>query len=133
MGKGEIARYEQFLLFQQCFQKACFPGVSKGVIVWEWVNASLTAQAHIMAVDYAHVFPCFLTPVQTQISFQKHRLLFSHASAEVRGENIPERTFTSTRYQTPNHQVWSPAHSPLSTKPSGWGPVKRNKAWFLRV
>ena len=23
VGKGEIARYEQFLLFQQCFQKAC--------------------------------------------------------------------------------------------------------------
>ena len=38
MGKGEIARYEQFLLFPQCFQKACFTGVSKGVIVWEWVN-----------------------------------------------------------------------------------------------
>ena len=37
MGKGEIALYEQFLLFPQCFQKACFPGVSKGVIVWEWV------------------------------------------------------------------------------------------------
>ena len=38
VGKGEIARYEQFLLFPQCFQKVCFPGVSKGVIVWEWVN-----------------------------------------------------------------------------------------------
>ena len=37
-GKGEIAHYEQFLLFPQCFQKACFPGVSKGVIVWEWVK-----------------------------------------------------------------------------------------------
>ena len=36
-GKGEIARYEQFLLFPQCFQKACFPGASKGVFVWEWV------------------------------------------------------------------------------------------------
>ena len=23
VGKGEIARYEQFLLFSQCFQKAC--------------------------------------------------------------------------------------------------------------
>ena len=31
MGKGEIARYEQFFLFQHCFQKACFPGVSKGL------------------------------------------------------------------------------------------------------
>ena len=26
VGKGEIARYEQFLLFQQCFQKSRFPG-----------------------------------------------------------------------------------------------------------
>ena len=39
MGKGEIARYEQFLLFSQCFLKACFPGGSKGVIVWEWVKS----------------------------------------------------------------------------------------------
>ena len=38
MGKGEIARNEQFLLFLQCFQKASFPGASKGVIVWEWVT-----------------------------------------------------------------------------------------------
>ena len=38
VGKGEIARYEQFLLFLQCFQKACFLGASKGVIVWEWVK-----------------------------------------------------------------------------------------------
>ena len=36
VGKGEIARYEQFLLYPQCFQKACFLGASKGVIVWEW-------------------------------------------------------------------------------------------------
>ena len=30
-GKGEIARYKQFLLFPQCFQKACFPAASKKV------------------------------------------------------------------------------------------------------
>ena len=39
LGKGEIAHYEQFLLFPQCFQKACSPGASKGVIVWEWVKS----------------------------------------------------------------------------------------------
>ena len=33
VGKGEIARYEQFLLVPQCFQKACFPGASKSVII----------------------------------------------------------------------------------------------------
>ena len=41
VGEGEIARYEQFLLFPQCFLKACFPGASKGVIVWEWVKVYL--------------------------------------------------------------------------------------------
>ena len=44
VGKGEIARYEQFLLFPQCFQKDCFPGTSKGVIVWEWVNSLQNAK-----------------------------------------------------------------------------------------
>ena len=38
VGNGEITRYEQFLLFPQCFQKPCFPGALKGVIVWEWVK-----------------------------------------------------------------------------------------------
>ena len=42
VGKEEIARYEQFLLFPQCFQKARFPGASKGVIVWELVNIPTT-------------------------------------------------------------------------------------------
>ena len=41
VGKGEIARYKQFLLYPQCFQKACFPGASKGIIVWEWVKPTL--------------------------------------------------------------------------------------------
>ena len=39
VGEGEIARYEQFLLFPQCFQKACFPGASNRIIVWEWINS----------------------------------------------------------------------------------------------
>ena len=46
MGKGEIVRYEQFLLFPQCFQKACFPGASKGVTVWEWVKKPMAAFPH---------------------------------------------------------------------------------------
>ena len=29
VGKGEIACYQQFLLFPHCFQKACFPEASK--------------------------------------------------------------------------------------------------------
>ena len=38
VGKGKIALDEQFLLFPKCFQKACLPGASKGVIVLEWVK-----------------------------------------------------------------------------------------------
>ena len=68
-----------------------------------------------MTVVDAHVFPGFLTPVLTQISSQSHRLLSSHASAEVRGENSPERNFASTGSQTDDHQVMNPTRSPLST------------------
>ena len=49
-----------------------------------------------------------------QLSFQSHRLLFSHASAEVRGENTPERKVASTGDRTHNHQVIIPTRSPLS-------------------
>ena len=51
VGKGEIARYEQFLLFPQCFQKACFPGASKGVIVWELVNLKKYRICHELTVE----------------------------------------------------------------------------------
>ena len=51
-GKGEIARYEQFLLYPQCFQKACFPGASKGVIVWEWVNTPASALTHYQTTNF---------------------------------------------------------------------------------
>ena len=43
VGKGEIARYEQFLLFPLCFQKSCLHRASKGVIVWEWVKSFTTS------------------------------------------------------------------------------------------
>ena len=51
VGKGEIACYEQFLLFPQCFQKACFPGASKGVIVWEWVKVGPNPVAQLRNVQ----------------------------------------------------------------------------------
>ena len=66
-----------------------------------------------MAVGNTFVFPGFLTPALTQLSFQSHQLLFSHA-LEVRVKNKPERNFASTGYQTQNHQVMSQTRSPLS-------------------
>ena len=40
-GKGEIARYEQFLLFPQCFQKCCTADTYKAGLVWEMVKDSI--------------------------------------------------------------------------------------------
>ena len=37
-GKGEIARYEQFLLFPLCFRKTCTADTKKSGLVWERVN-----------------------------------------------------------------------------------------------
>ena len=83
-----------------------------------------------MVVGDAHKF---LTPVLKQLSFQSHRLLFSHATAEVRGKNTMERkfasaefrgkntlerNFASTGYQTRNHQVMSLTRS-LLNQPDG--------------
>ena len=56
-----------------------------------------------MAVGDAHAFPGILTPVLTQLSFQNHRLLFSHASAEERGENTEERKFALTGHRRHKH------------------------------
>ena len=71
-----------------------------------------------MAVGDTHVFPGFLTPVLTRISFQSHRISvrveknvgkgenagYKHAAAEVRGENTPEK-IVSTGSRTHNRQV----------------------------
>ena len=67
-----------------------------------------------MEVGDAHFFLAFSHQYYHNFSFQSHRLLFSDASAEVRGKNIQERKFASTGDQTHNHQVMRPTRSPLS-------------------
>ena len=67
-----------------------------------------------MAIGDAYVFPGFLTPVLTQLYFPKHRLLFSHASAEMRCENTPERKVASTVARTRTHQMMSLTRSTLN-------------------
>ena len=39
--KGEIARYEQFLLFPQCFLKTCAADTQKPGLVWDRVNHTI--------------------------------------------------------------------------------------------
>ena len=57
VGKGEITHYEQFLLFPQCFQKACFSGVSKGVIVWEWFEGNWVSKYQLTRKAYLGLCP----------------------------------------------------------------------------
>ena len=38
VGKGEIAHFEQFLFFPQCFQKTCTADMKKLGLVWDRVN-----------------------------------------------------------------------------------------------
>ena len=61
---------------------------------------------HMCSLAFSHQY--------WQLSFQTHQLLFSQASAEVRGESTPERKFALTGDRTHNHQVKSLTHSPLS-------------------
>ena len=95
VGKGEIARNEQFLLFPQCF-----------LPVWR-------------AVCYFHkIWNCRLGTVSVRKSLKFVVWERVNISAEVRGENTPERKVASTGDRTHNHQVMSPTRSLLS-QPGG--------------
>ena len=77
-------------------------------------SATLTAKV-ISWRSVTHMcFLAFSHQYLHNFSFQSHRLLFSHASAEVRGENTPERKVASTGDRTHNHPVMRPTRSPLS-------------------
>ena len=67
-----------------------------------------------MAVGDAYVFPCFLTPVLTQLFFPKPPTTF--LTCFCRGERLKYagKKVASTGYRTHNHQVMSPTRSPLS-------------------
>ena len=71
-----------------------------------------------MAVSDAHVFPGFLTPVLTQLFFPKPPTTFPHASTEVRGKNMPER---SRRNRGSNSQEPGHKSDTLTTEPPGRG------------
>ena len=51
VGKEENVGYQHFLLFRQYFEKASFPDVSKGVIVWEWVKSVGFRQKRFLCMD----------------------------------------------------------------------------------
>ena len=52
--KDKLLVMSNFSFFSQCFQKACFPGASKGVIVWEWVNHIFQRFLHVPSKSKLH-------------------------------------------------------------------------------
>ena len=93
-------------------------------------NATLTANVISWRSVTHKCFLAFSHQNYPNFSFQSHRLLFSHASAEVRGNNTPERKVTSTGDRTHNRQVMSPTRSPLS-HPGGARENVGNQHFFL--
>ena len=87
---------------------------TKAFKLYWWFNATLTAQVISWGSVTHMCFLAFSHQYYHNFSFQSHRLLFPHTSAEVRGGNTPERKVASTRDRTHNHQVVSPTRSPLS-------------------
>ena len=74
--------------------------MKKHLVCWLVVlGCHFKSKGHIMEVIEAHVLPRFLTPVNTQLSFQSHQLLFSHASTEKKV--CPNQVLNS---QSPGHE-----------------------------
>ena len=76
VGKGEGARYEQFLLFLKCFQKTCTANKKEPGLVWERVNqqsANQIPSCHIKIKTLAlhGTISSFKDPMEA--SFWKHR------------------------------------------------------------
>ena len=76
---------------------------SQGFVGWLVVlgfNATLTAKVISWRSVTHTYFLAFSHQCYNNFSFESHRLPFSHASAEVRGKNTPERKVASTGDRT---------------------------------
>ena len=48
IGKGEIARYEQFLLFPECFQKTCTVDTTKTGLFGKGLGGKIAGYLHFL-------------------------------------------------------------------------------------
>ena len=117
VGKGEIACYEQFLLFIQCFQKTYTTDTLKPGLVWERVNATLTAKI-ISWQSVRHMFPGFLTPVLAQLFFPKPPTTFLTCFCRGKRQKYPIKKVHLNR----GLNLKSPGYESdmLTTEPPGW-------------
>ena len=85
MGKGAISPFPIVFsnLFPQCFQKACFPGASKSVIVWEWVKP-LTTQSLLLMTPTKR-------PLENNVG--KREILVTAFSPQITFFTLPKTNF----------------------------------------
>ena len=97
-----------------CFGKRWFQKSLRCWLVVLGFNGTLTAKSCHGGRWRTCVSWLSHTPVLTQLSFQSHRLHFSHASAEVRGDNTPRRKESSSQpgieLTTTRSWVWCAHH-----------------------
>ena len=86
-----------------------------------------------MAVGDANVFPGFLTQVLTQLSFQSQRLLFSHASADVRGKkkSLPQPGLELTTTRSPLNHPGGPLHMRKNSEIKYFNWLNCERHWSL--
>ena len=82
-GKGEIARYEQFLLFPQCFQQAYFPGHQK---VSLYGNA-LTNHSQETSLSISPRFCEFESTTTSKNGFANQKLCYISNASKFMKEN----------------------------------------------
>ena len=103
--------------------------IVNAVVMWKVVlefNVTLIAKVISWRLVTHMCFLGFSHQVLTQLSFPSHRLLFSHASADMRGKDTAERKFASTGNRTYNHHE----SITLTTEPPGRGSYVESRMWL---
>ena len=118
-------------MFDRCFTKKCqTPCMIMNVVSWQnaWQNASIGLVGWLVVLGFnatltakviswqsvTHMFPCFLTPVLTQIFFPKPPNTFLACFCRGERQKYAGKKVASTGDRTHNHQVMSLTCSPLS-------------------
>ena len=125
MGKGEIARYEQFLLFPQCFQKSCTADMLKPGLAWESIDASPWSKS---SYDHKSIKP--ILSGNWQNSLPNNKILGLSKLKAFADNNI---TLTIISFSSTGLRPASLCHGPLSVVRPSVHPSIRALTFSLNI
>ena len=112
--------------FSQCFQKACFPGASKGVIglrslmlIWLYSGFNATLTAKVISWRSVTQCVCWLSHTSTNTTFSKPLTTFLICFSRGERQKYTGKKVCLNRVsnsQPPGHES-----DTLTTEPLGWG------------